>query len=336
MITMRTFVALFAAVLCMQACASQNTPHAALRDGAAIPHIVPLGPAAFPQTIIYSANYDTNSVTEYGAFANGDVRPLRTIAGPHTKMDNPTSIAVDANGDIFVDDFSYRTPHISVYAPTADGDAAPIRTITAKTAGGIHSFAICLDAHGYLYESDTYARDVRVFAPGANGDATPVRTIFDPSLASPWGCFVDAGGHLWLADAFLGAILEFPPDANGTVHAGRRISGAATRMETPTGITLGPGRLIYVSDVSVHEVFVFDDDAQGDAAPIQAFAPPAPTTPEYSIAFHNGAIYVSLQVGSADAYGIAAFPPGSNGTSTPLREIAGPDTMLKESAIAVH
>jgi hypothetical protein len=289
-----------------------------------------------PREILYAANYDSNSVTEYGAYANGDVVPLRVIAGPHTIMDRPTSIAVGPDGDLYVDDFSYTTPHVSVFAATASGDAIPLRTITANSQGGIHSFGITVDAQGYLYEADTDNRDIRVFAPEATGDAAPVRIVSDKRIASPWGVFVGSARHLWVTDSFLGAIYEFPAGANGSVHAPRRIGGPATGLRTPVAIVVDPSGFIDVVDVNAGNVKSFFPHASGDVPPARQFAPPGPIQPAYGIAYLAGQLYVSMDHGQPDEYHVDVFASTSNGVVQPLRSIAGPRTMLGATAIAVH
>ena len=49
-----------------------------------------------------NAYNDTYSVTVYAALANGNVAPIRTIAGRSTQLSYPTGIAVDGSGHIYV------------------------------------------------------------------------------------------------------------------------------------------------------------------------------------------------------------------------------------------
>jgi sugar lactone lactonase YvrE len=68
------------------------------------------------------------SVTVYGPQADGDVRPLRTIAGPATRLRGPTAVALDLHDTLYV----ANTGTVTVYPPRANGDVAPVRTIEAR------------------------------------------------------------------------------------------------------------------------------------------------------------------------------------------------------------
>jgi sugar lactone lactonase YvrE len=68
------------------------------------------------------------SVTVYGPGADGDVRPLRMIAGMATGLQAPAAVALDAHDTLYV----VNAASVTIYAPGAAGDAAPVRTIAAE------------------------------------------------------------------------------------------------------------------------------------------------------------------------------------------------------------
>ncbi|HYK52476.1 MAG TPA: hypothetical protein VEV38_03000 [Candidatus Eremiobacteraceae bacterium] len=80
-----------------------------------------------PDGTIYVANAAGRSITEYAFDANGDVAPIRAIAGPMTGLHYPTAITVNDAGEIFVANALGNS--ITVYAAGAHGDAPPIQTI---------------------------------------------------------------------------------------------------------------------------------------------------------------------------------------------------------------
>lgn len=74
------------------------------------------------------------TVTVYAVTANGNVAPLRTIAGAASGMDTPRGVAVDAvNNELVV--VQVGTPAITVYARNANGNVAPLRTIAGPATG---------------------------------------------------------------------------------------------------------------------------------------------------------------------------------------------------------
>jgi 6-phosphogluconolactonase (cycloisomerase 2 family) len=86
---------------------------------------------------LYVVNSDDNGITGVLVFrpgANGDAAPSRIIAGPATKLETPSGVAVDSRGGIFVSDHggNSNAGAIRVYAKGADGNAAPIYSIAGS------------------------------------------------------------------------------------------------------------------------------------------------------------------------------------------------------------
>jgi sugar lactone lactonase YvrE len=80
---------------------------------------------------VYVPNYwgtGPGSVTVYGPEADGDVRPLRMIAGPATGLQSPAAVALGERDTLYV----LNAASITVYAPGVRGNAAPVRTIEAR------------------------------------------------------------------------------------------------------------------------------------------------------------------------------------------------------------
>lgn len=65
-----------------------------------------------------------------------NVTPSRFIAGASTKLVNPTDVAVDSSGTIYVIDAGSGSPNKSmllIFAPTANGNVAPTTAISLPT-----------------------------------------------------------------------------------------------------------------------------------------------------------------------------------------------------------
>ncbi len=82
---------------------------------------------------IYVCNQVGNQGASVSVFApgkNGNVAPVRTIAGPATRLQSPQSIALDDAGNIYVTNVTnHHGGTVTEYAAGADGNAAPIREI---------------------------------------------------------------------------------------------------------------------------------------------------------------------------------------------------------------
>jgi hypothetical protein len=81
------------------------------------------------------------NVLVFPASADGDVAPIRTIAGPNSGISNTFDLAVGPSGELYVGNVldNLSPGDITVYPPEADGDVAPIRSISGTnfTFGGL-------------------------------------------------------------------------------------------------------------------------------------------------------------------------------------------------------
>ena len=94
-----------------------------------------------------------------------DVRPSRVVAGPRTQLEEPTALAFDGAGRLYV--ANHPAPggaNIAVYAPGVNGDAAPVRTLAGRRTRLRVPRAIAVDARGTLYVVNTPADVSACFA----------------------------------------------------------------------------------------------------------------------------------------------------------------------------
>jgi hypothetical protein len=78
-----------------------------------------------------------DAVTIYAAGSNGNVAPMATISGPLTQLKQPSGVAVDSIGNIYVaNDVSADGKHlgsITVYPPGSNGNVAPAMRLSNGT-----------------------------------------------------------------------------------------------------------------------------------------------------------------------------------------------------------
>lgn len=141
------------------------------------------------QNVYVALQNITNPITVYSPHPNGDIAPIRIIGGPTTQITNPTALAFDSGGDLYVANyifFDVSGGSILEFAPGASGDVAPIRVISGPDTGVDRPYGLTIDSCGTIYESNRFEADssnlyaqgsIEVFAPGASGDAKPVRII---------------------------------------------------------------------------------------------------------------------------------------------------------------
>ena len=72
-----------------------------------------------------------NAICVYRAGATGNVAPIRVISGDRTKLNLPLNLALDANDNLYVTNYTrYDTgTYVTVYPAGAKGNHKPVQTI---------------------------------------------------------------------------------------------------------------------------------------------------------------------------------------------------------------
>jgi sugar lactone lactonase YvrE len=111
-------------------------------------------PGAFDldsQRWLYVPNWD-DAVRVYPTAKGGPLRPLRTIAGPRTELDEPAAVALGPGDTLFVANVgSARGSSITVYPPNARGNVPPIRTLRGPRTRLGPTGALAVDGVGRLH-----------------------------------------------------------------------------------------------------------------------------------------------------------------------------------------
>ena len=145
---------------------------------------------------IYVADSGDSSVTVYPPLASlftqpdyPDETPIAAISTTMTTgLEEPTGIALDYSGNIYVTDLGNMyyggsiPPSVFVYPAGSNGSVAPIATISGSNTGLYDPRGIALDHSGNIYVADQgdsppITASVFVYPAGSNGNAAPVATI---------------------------------------------------------------------------------------------------------------------------------------------------------------
>ena len=108
-------------------------------------------------TGIYVTNPSTNTISVYSADATGNVSPVEIIGGSKTRLANPTGIALDQLGKIYVLNSAtatitvYSTFNFGVIGKTTLQNQAPIAIIAGPKTKLKQPVAIAVDASGDIY-----------------------------------------------------------------------------------------------------------------------------------------------------------------------------------------
>ncbi|MFF4897909.1 hypothetical protein [Streptomyces sp. NPDC001068] len=147
--------------------------------------------------------------------------------GTHARLNQPTGIALDADGNLYVADSSNNVIR-----------RVDARTQVVTTVAGDHAAGAAHDGLG-----------------GFSGDGGPATSA---QLNDPQGVAVDGAGDLFVADTFNNAVREITPDGvistvvNSSAVPGGESSGAApgaSKLNTPNAVAVDPVTdLLYIAD----------------------------------------------------------------------------------------
>ena len=226
-------------------------------------------------------------------------------------------------------------------AVAATEDIAPTRTIAGPNTGFSPPpgpFGIISNSAGELIVTDGPTHSILTFAADADGNVAPVGKIAGPNtgLFRPWALTQMDDGKIAVVHVTdvvdSGEIAVFAADADGDVAPVRTISGPATGLDEPIGLTVLPdGSLAalngYQPQVKVGDtIHVYAADAVGNAAPARTIAGPKTLLDTASglAALADG----SLAVANSGDDSIAIFAAGATGDVAPVRVVKGPNTGL--------
>ncbi len=241
------YVANFGAnsVLVYAAGATGNVAPMATISGSNTGLAKPFGVAVDPvNEDIYVANKtgggsSDGSITIYSPGSNGNASPIGTIAGSNTGLDGPTSLTLDALGNVYVPNL--RANSVTVYAAGSTGNATPIATISGSNTRIEGPYQVTLDAGLNIYVANYYKPpSVTVYSAGANGNVSPIRMIAgqDTLLDGPDGVALDKRNRLYVANYLDKRILIYHSDSTGDVRPRQQIKGSHTGVVCPSGLTI--------------------------------------------------------------------------------------------------
>lgn len=127
----------------------------------------------------------SGEILTFDARANGNVSPLRVLAGAKTKLSEPNRVAFDPTQNMIYA-ANLATSTIAAYPAGSSGNVAPTIFIHGNKTQLRNPDAIAIDRDGYLYVGNEPIvpfhpqASILVFAPGANGNVAPIQIIAGP------------------------------------------------------------------------------------------------------------------------------------------------------------
>ncbi len=212
-----------------------------------------------------------------------DEGPTATISGGSTGLDNPTGIALDSSGKIYVTDSAADS--VLVFPPLASlpsqpgyPNLAPTATISGSSTTLNKPWGIALDSSSNIYVVDQGNSSLTVYPPLGSSTGTlnesPTATISGSStgLNQPWGIALDSSANIYVANDTPASVLVYPPLGSSTgplneAPSDTTISAAMTTgLFDPYGIAVDFSGNIYVTNDTPPSVFVYPLGSNGNAA----------------------------------------------------------------------
>jgi streptogramin lyase len=227
---------------------------------------------------------DSNNNTIRKITPAGVVRTLAGTAGARGSADgtgsaarfyNPSGVAVDASGNVYVAD-SYNntirkiTPAGAVTTLAGTAGAYGSADGTGSAARFQYPSGVAVDGSGNVYVADTYNNTIRKITPagvvttlagtaGSNGSADGTGSA--ARFYRPYGVTVDGNGNVYVADTLNYTIRKITPAGAVTTLAGTAGSnggadgtGSAARFNNPQGVAVDGSGNVYVADTVTHTI----------------------------------------------------------------------------------
>jgi hypothetical protein len=164
---------------------------------------------------------------------NGCVKPKRTIS-------DAGGLAIDSNNLLYV--ANSKTATIDIFPA---GSSTMQAQIGGSNTGLAAPGTVAVDASLNVYVFDTKTATISEFAAGATGNVAPIRTISGSKTGLGGGngfsfglAISKASGKIFVSNPGSNAILGFAATASGNVAPIQTISGSATGLADPLGLTV--------------------------------------------------------------------------------------------------
>ena len=217
----------------------------------------------------------SNAISIFRRGAKGTDRPIRTIRGLATGLEDPHGVYFDETHNELITANHGNWTQIRPYTPYD-----PIVTDVGE------------------YKSGAFHPSAITFHPGdANGDVPPLRTIEGDLTGLNWPMGIDVDlthGEIAVANYGDSSVRIFRRDAKGNVQPTRVIRGALTQIVGPVSVAIdAKNEELWVANYGDHTASVFPRTASGNVRPKRVIRNAPKDTPTCGFTNASAAAYDS-------------------------------------------
>ena len=230
----------------------------------------PSGVAVDAAGNIFVADYGNNLIRKIApggivtTFAGSGNAGYIDGTGTLASFTQPTGIAIDASGNLFIADAGDNLIREISPAAAVTTIAGSDSTGSVNAAGTASSFfdpmGVAVDAHDNIYVADAGNNMIRLISQGGNVTTfagtlnTGTSTVLSP-FNNPTGVAVDAGGNVFVANFLYSTIMKISPGGVVSTYAGiDTLKGSANGPAAsatfyyPNSVAVDAAGNVYVSD----------------------------------------------------------------------------------------
>jgi sugar lactone lactonase YvrE len=186
-----------------------------------------------------------DSIVAFPASASANVYPAQWIQGASTGLSQPSGIALDSSGRIWVANSGNNTVTAYPQTPTTTSPANVVPAITLSgSATKLNApVGLAFDASGRLWVSNSGNDTIEIFSGSGGGNQAPLFTLGGSTtkLGSPQLIAFDPFADLDVANAGANSVevfapLPFPLPGSGNIAPAINLAGANTLLGSPLGV----------------------------------------------------------------------------------------------------
>jgi len=230
----------------------------------------PTGTAITTLTPTNTGGAVTGNYTAVSTFAGSGLTDYADGTGTAARFNGPTSLVIDASGNVYVSDQSNQrirkiTPAgvVSTFAGSGTGGFA---NGTGTAAQFDIPVDLAVDASGTMYVADSNNHCIRKITPAGvvSTFAGNIQGSIDGTGTSarfnyPNGVAVDGSGNVYVADLFNHRIRKITPAGVVSTFAGNTQgyadgTGTSARFNRPSSLVIDASGNVYVADTGNHRI----------------------------------------------------------------------------------